>query len=68
MFGRTSFSKMLLGHCRETAELSQLFIEDQHGQRDIPAYNKYELTKETKEALKTVDFDVWDWEPNEVIS
>merc|ERR1712096_229637 len=34
-------------------------------QRDIPAYNKYVLTKETKEALKTAQFDVWGWEPNE---
>ena len=35
-------------------------------QRDIPAYNKYVLTSETKEALKTPQFDVWQWEPNEV--
>ena len=34
--------------------------------RDIPAYNKYVLTNETKESLKTPQFDVWQWEPNEV--
>ena len=37
-------------------------------QRDIPAYNKYVLTSETKESLKTPQFDVWQWEPNEVQS
>ena len=37
-------------------------------QRDIPAYNKYVLTNETKEALKTPQFDVWQWEPNEMLS
>merc|ERR1712079_501075 len=37
-------------------------------QRDIPAYNKYVLTSETKEALKTPQFDVWQWEPNEMLS
>merc|ERR1712079_173353 len=37
-------------------------------QRDIPAYNKYVLTHETKEALKTPQFDVWQWEPNEMLS
>lgn len=36
-------------------------------QRDIPAYNKYFLTEETKEALKTLQFDVWQWEPNEML-
>ena len=37
-------------------------------QRDIPAYNKYTLTSESKEALKTPQFDVWQWEPNEMLS
>jgi len=37
-------------------------------QRDIPAYNKYVLTTETKDALKTPQFDVWQWEPNEMLS
>ena len=37
-------------------------------QRDIPTYNKYVLTPETKEALKTPQFDVWQWEPNEMLS
>ena len=37
-------------------------------QRDIPTYNKYVLTAETKEALKTPQFDVWQWEPNEMLS
>ena len=50
--------------------LPEHFIESQDVllpmQRDIPAYNKYELTKETKDALKTAQFDVWAWEPNEV--
>ena len=37
-------------------------------QRDIPTYNKYVLTAETKDALKTPQFDVWQWEPNEMLS
>ena len=37
-------------------------------QRDIPAYNKYTLSHESKEALKTPQFDVWQWEPNEMLS
>jgi len=36
-------------------------------QRDIPAYNKYVLTQETKDALKTPQFDIWQWEPNEML-
>ena len=35
---------------------------------DIPAYNKYTLSHESKEALKTPQFDVWQWEPNEMLS
>ena len=35
-------------------------------QRDIPSFDKYTLSEETKEALKTPDFDIWQWEPNEV--
>ena len=36
-------------------------------QRDIPSFDKYTLSEETKEALKTPDFDIWQWEPNEVV-
>ena len=32
----------------------------------IIANFRYFLTEETKEALKTLQFDVWQWEPNEV--
>ena len=35
-------------------------------QRDIPSFDKYTLSEQTKEALKTQDFDIWQWEPNEV--
>ena len=34
--------------------------------RDIPTLNKYVLTMEAKEALKTSEFNVWQWEHNEV--
>ncbi|XP_074156660.1 high affinity cGMP-specific 3',5'-cyclic phosphodiesterase 9A isoform X2 [Sminthopsis crassicaudata] len=37
-------------------------------QRDIPAYPKYMLSQETIEALKKPTFDVWLWEPNEMLS
>ena len=35
-------------------------------QRDIPNFDKYVLSEQTKESLKTPDFDIWQWEPNEV--
>ena len=35
-------------------------------QRDIPSFDKYCLSEQTKEALKTASFDMWQWEPNEV--
>ena len=37
-------------------------------QRDIPNFDKYVLSEQTKESLKTPDFDIWQWEPNEVSS
>ena len=35
--------------------------------KDIPEFDKYVLSEEAKEALKTPEFDVWQWEHNEVI-
>uniref|UniRef100_K7GA03 Phosphodiesterase n=1 Tax=Pelodiscus sinensis TaxID=13735 RepID=K7GA03_PELSI len=36
--------------------------------RDIPSYPKYMLSQETIEALRKPTFDVWLWEPNEMLS
>ncbi|XP_039713340.1 high affinity cGMP-specific 3',5'-cyclic phosphodiesterase 9A [Pteropus medius] len=36
--------------------------------RDVPTYPKYLLSRETMEALRTPAFDVWLWEPNEMLS
>ncbi|XP_071749509.1 high affinity cGMP-specific 3',5'-cyclic phosphodiesterase 9A isoform X2 [Lepeophtheirus salmonis] len=36
--------------------------------QSLPQYNKYKLSEETKEALKTPGFNMWQWEPNEVKS
>lgn len=36
--------------------------------RDVPTYPKYLLSPETMEALRTPTFDVWLWEPNEMLS
>ncbi|XP_037380791.1 high affinity cGMP-specific 3',5'-cyclic phosphodiesterase 9A isoform X1 [Talpa occidentalis] len=36
--------------------------------RDVPAYPKYLLSPETVEALRKPTFDVWLWEPNEMLS
>lgn len=35
-------------------------------QRDVPSFDKYTLSEQTKQALKTPEFDIWQWEPNEV--
>ncbi|XP_066226191.1 high affinity cGMP-specific 3',5'-cyclic phosphodiesterase 9A isoform X3 [Saccopteryx leptura] len=37
-------------------------------QRDVPAYPKYLLSPETIDALRKPTFDVWLWEPNEMLS
>uniref|UniRef100_A0A8D0HDM5 High affinity cGMP-specific 3',5'-cyclic phosphodiesterase 9A n=1 Tax=Sphenodon punctatus TaxID=8508 RepID=A0A8D0HDM5_SPHPU len=36
--------------------------------RDVPSYQKYMLSQETIEALRKPTFDVWLWEPNEMLS
>ncbi|XP_029568162.1 high affinity cGMP-specific 3',5'-cyclic phosphodiesterase 9A isoform X5 [Salmo trutta] len=36
--------------------------------RDVPSYPKYHLSQETVEALRHPTFDVWQWEPNEMLS
>ena len=35
--------------------------------RDISSYEKYTLSEQTKQAMKNINFDVWQWEPNEVL-
>ncbi|XP_026886647.2 high affinity cGMP-specific 3',5'-cyclic phosphodiesterase 9A isoform X3 [Electrophorus electricus] len=36
--------------------------------RDVPSYPKYHLSKETIDTLRQPIFDVWQWEPNEMLS
>ncbi|XP_063439435.1 high affinity cGMP-specific 3',5'-cyclic phosphodiesterase 9A-like isoform X1 [Mytilus trossulus] len=36
--------------------------------RDVPAYPKYTLSHETTDYLKQPTFDIWHWEPNEMLS
>lgn len=36
-------------------------------QRDAPCFDKYTLSEQTKQALKTPEFDIWQWEPNEML-
>uniref|UniRef100_H3APQ2 Phosphodiesterase n=1 Tax=Latimeria chalumnae TaxID=7897 RepID=H3APQ2_LATCH len=36
--------------------------------RDVPPYPKYMLSQETIDALRKPTFDVWLWEPNEMLS
>lgn len=36
--------------------------------RDVPKYPKYTLSHETIEYLKKPTFDMWHWEPNEMLS
>jgi high affinity cGMP-specific 3',5'-cyclic phosphodiesterase 9 len=36
--------------------------------RGVPPYPKYILTAETEEYLKKPTFDIWHWEPNEMVS
>ena len=35
--------------------------------RDVPHYPKYVLSKETVAYLKKPTFDIWHWEPNEML-
>ncbi|XP_021359914.1 high affinity cGMP-specific 3',5'-cyclic phosphodiesterase 9A-like [Mizuhopecten yessoensis] len=36
--------------------------------RDVPSYPKYTLSQETVDYLKQPTFDIWHWEPNEMLS
>ncbi|XP_055865771.1 high affinity cGMP-specific 3',5'-cyclic phosphodiesterase 9A-like isoform X7 [Biomphalaria glabrata] len=36
--------------------------------RDVPNYPKYTLSQETVDYLKQPTFDIWHWEPNEMLS
>ncbi|ELU08710.1 hypothetical protein CAPTEDRAFT_136586 [Capitella teleta] len=36
--------------------------------RDVPSYPKYTLSQETVDYLKQPTFDMWHWEPNEMLS
>ncbi|XP_033759207.1 high affinity cGMP-specific 3',5'-cyclic phosphodiesterase 9A-like isoform X3 [Pecten maximus] len=36
--------------------------------RDVPSYPKYTLSQETVNYLKQPTFDIWHWEPNEMLS
>lgn len=49
-------------YCPSTEQESRISMA-----RDIPAFNKYVLTDETKESLKNPHFDIWQWEPNEML-
>jgi len=51
-------------YCPSTAQEALISMSSN---RDLPAYNKYTLSDETKESLKTPQFDVWAWEPNEML-
>ena len=35
--------------------------------KDVPLYPKYILTQETIQYLKKPTFDIWHWEPNEML-
>ena len=35
--------------------------------REVPLYPKYVLTQETVEYLKKPTFNIWNWEPNEML-
>ncbi|XP_076065329.1 high affinity cGMP-specific 3',5'-cyclic phosphodiesterase 9A-like [Oratosquilla oratoria] len=37
-------------------------------QRDVPSFKKYDLSHETTEQVKQPTFDVWQWEPNEMLA
>ncbi|KAK6168428.1 hypothetical protein SNE40_020964 [Patella caerulea] len=36
--------------------------------RDVPTYPKYTLSQETVDYVKQPTFDIWHWEPNEMLS
>nr|XP_022327308.1 high affinity cGMP-specific 3',5'-cyclic phosphodiesterase 9A-like isoform X1 [Crassostrea virginica]XP_022327393.1 high affinity cGMP-specific 3',5'-cyclic phosphodiesterase 9A-like isoform X1 [Crassostrea virginica] len=53
----------------ETQNVSSLSDERKISlKRDVPSYPKYTLSQETIEYLKQPTFDIWHWEPNEMLS
>ncbi|XP_051565861.1 high affinity cGMP-specific 3',5'-cyclic phosphodiesterase 9A-like isoform X3 [Myxocyprinus asiaticus] len=54
----------------EMASRNNSFLDDKKltPRRDVPSYPKYHLSQETVEALRQPIFDVWQWEPNEMLS
>jgi len=60
---RPSFTRPDYFYCPSTEREAIITME-----RDIPEFMKYTLSNETKEQLKTPHFDVWQWEPNEMLA
>lgn len=60
---RPSFTRPDYFYCPSTEREAIITMD-----RDIPEFQKYTLSEETKEQLKTPQFDVWQWEPNEMLA
>jgi len=60
---RPSLTRPDYFYCPSTEREAVISME-----RDIPAFTKYTLSDETKQSLKTPGFDVWQWEPNEMLA
>ena len=54
-------------HTRAALDLAthRYFKKAEH--KDVPLYPKYILTQETIQYLKKPTFDIWHWEPNEML-
>ena len=52
----------------DRAARKNLALEQQVSRtKEVPLYPKYMLTQETVEYLKKPTFNIWNWEPNEML-
>lgn len=62
---------LLYGHNSNTLDNFYSSLSDERKiclKRDVPSYPKYTLSQETIDYLKQPTFDIWHWEPNEMLS
>ncbi|XP_033119809.1 high affinity cGMP-specific 3',5'-cyclic phosphodiesterase 9A-like [Anneissia japonica] len=56
--------EMMVNREVETFDMTKVMI---NARRDVPKYHKYTLSEETIRYLRNPTFDIWHWEPNEML-